>query len=64
MTTKFITCYLKHFYFNSKNLLIYNSGRAMHSYLKAKEENNLIVPNYFISRCGVEIYENNKGQFI
>ena len=43
--------------------LPYNSGRAITSYSKAEKKYNLIRPNYFISRCGVAIYENKAGVY-
>lgn len=55
---KFNLLYLQYFYFDKKNILIYNSGRSIQSYLKAEKEHNLIKPDYFISRCGVIIYKN------
>lgn len=35
----------------------------MESYNKTKYENNLIDPDFFISRCGVLIFENKAGKY-
>jgi hydroxymethylpyrimidine pyrophosphatase-like HAD family hydrolase len=53
---KFNNFYLENHYFEKNNTLIYNTGRGYKSFLEMRKRENLLNPNYLITRCGCGIF--------
>jgi len=55
--------WLENFAFNKNNVLIYNTGRKLDSFLKLQKEQKLLQPAWLITRTGCYIYRFNKGVY-
>ncbi|KAL4434717.1 hypothetical protein ABPG74_017137 [Tetrahymena malaccensis] len=55
-TLEFMKYWIKHFWFDKSCKLIYNSGRGIHPFNLMMKRESLILPDYYIGRCGSFIY--------
>ncbi|EAS07546.1 sucrose-6F-phosphate phosphohydrolase (macronuclear) [Tetrahymena thermophila SB210] len=55
-TLEFMKYWIKYFWFDKSCKLIYNSGRGIHPFNLLMKRESLIMPDYYIGRCGSYIY--------
>ena len=53
---EFEICWLRSCFFDSKKLLVYNTGRSFKSAVEILKEHFGLMPDVFINSCGTEIY--------
>lgn len=52
--------WIENFYFDKRNVLIYNTGRSIRTLYSLMRKEGLILPDYFIGRCGTNIFRKDK----
>jgi len=58
-TIEFMKTWIRFFYFDKKSYLIYNTGRGIRTIYYLMRRECLILPDYYICRCGSGIYNKN-----